>query len=49
MHLIMTGLFQGRWSDQIHEEWIRNLLINRPDIPKEKVRPNSNINGSSRS
>lgn len=37
MHLIMTGLFQGRWSDQIHEEWIRNLLINRPDIPKEKL------------
>ncbi|SKC34235.1 hypothetical protein CZ809_03847 [Photobacterium piscicola] len=37
MHLIMTGLFQGRWSNQIHDEWIRNLLIKRPDISEEKL------------
>ncbi|WCN08170.1 PIN domain-containing protein [Marinomonas mediterranea] len=32
MYLASTGLFRARWSDQIHEEWIRNLLINRPTI-----------------
>ena len=30
--LAATALFKARWTDQIHEEWIRNLLIARPDI-----------------
>jgi len=32
MYLASTGLFRARWSDQIHDEWIRNLLISRPEI-----------------
>lgn len=32
MYLASTGLFRARWSDQIHDEWMRNLLINRPEI-----------------
>ena len=32
MYLTSTGLFRARWSDQIHDEWIRNLHLNRPEI-----------------
>lgn len=32
MHLALTDLFRARWTDQIHDEWIRNLLENRPDL-----------------
>lgn len=32
VRLAMTGLFRARWTDRIHEEWMRNLLKNRPDI-----------------
>ena len=28
----LSGRFRARWSTQIHEEWKRNLLINRPDL-----------------
>src|SRR4051794_31839436 len=41
MQLAMTDLVRARWSDQIHEEWIRNLQENRPDIRKgalERIR-----------
>lgn len=27
-----TGLFRAKWTDDVHEEWIRNLLMDRPDI-----------------
>lgn len=27
-----TGLYRARWSDDIHEEWIRNVSIARPEI-----------------
>ncbi|WP_417529041.1 PIN domain-containing protein [Marinomonas shanghaiensis] len=32
MYLASTGLFRARWSEQIHDEWIRNVLKNRPDM-----------------
>ena len=38
--LIQLGasrLFRARWTDAIHDEWIRNLLKNRPDIQEEKL------------
>jgi predicted nucleic acid-binding protein len=37
MHLAMTGLFRARWTDQIHDEWIRNVLANRPDLRLEQL------------
>jgi len=37
MQLATTGLFRARWTDEIHEEWIRNLAINRPDIGQDKL------------
>ena len=32
MWLGSTGQFRARWTAQIHGEWKRNLLINRPDL-----------------
>lgn len=37
MHLALTGLFDARWSDEVHEEWIRNLVKNRPDLTRAKL------------
>ncbi len=41
MYLALSDLYRAHWTDDIHEEWIRNLLINRPDLNRkqlEKVR-----------
>jgi len=32
MRLALTGLFQARWTDAIHDEWTRNVAANRSDI-----------------
>ncbi len=37
MYLALTGLFQAKWSNQIHDEWIRNVLKNRPDLKREQL------------
>ncbi|HEY4831759.1 MAG TPA: PIN domain-containing protein [Waddliaceae bacterium] len=37
IELATRGMFRGRWTNQIHEEWIRNLLKNRPDLKKDQL------------
>lgn len=37
MRLALADLFQAKWSDHIHREWMSNLLKNRPDLTREKV------------
>ena len=37
MRLTLNGLFQARWSADVHEEWIRSVLRGRPDLPSEKL------------
>lgn len=37
MHLALTGLFRAKWSHGVHEEWMRSLLRNRPDLTREKL------------
>ncbi|MFT4100492.1 MAG: PIN domain-containing protein [Burkholderiaceae bacterium] len=37
MWLGLSGRFRARWSTQIHEEWKRNLLVNRPDLRPDQV------------
>lgn len=32
VQLALTDLFRAKWTDQIHEEWIRNVLKNRQDL-----------------
>ena len=33
----LSGRFRARWSAQIHSEWKRNLLQNRPDLSAEQL------------
>lgn len=33
-----NGVFAARWTDEIHEEWIENLLIDRPELSRERLR-----------
>lgn len=32
-----TGLYRPHWTDLIQEEWIRNLLANRPDLKRKDL------------
>ena len=45
MHLALMDLFRARWSDDIHEEWMRGVLEKYPDRTRadvEKVRDKMN-------
>jgi predicted nucleic acid-binding protein len=37
IQLATTDLFRAKWTEQIHDEWIRNLLKNRPNITPEQL------------
>ncbi|MCF7799534.1 PIN domain-containing protein [Candidatus Babeliales bacterium] len=37
MRLALTDLYRAKWSEDIHQEWIRNLLKNRPDLTREQL------------
>ena len=37
MNLTNTDLFRPRWSRAVQDEWIRNLLENRPDLKPEQL------------
>ncbi|MCW7540473.1 PIN domain-containing protein [Aquabacterium sp. A7-Y] len=43
MWLGLSGRFRARWSTQIHDEWKRNLLKNRPDLTAEQLDRTSNL------
>lgn len=32
LHLARSGTFRARWTERIHDEWIRNLSANRTDL-----------------
>ena len=34
----VDGLYDARWTDEIHDEWMRNLIANVPTIPPERLR-----------
>jgi predicted nucleic acid-binding protein len=38
MRLATTGLFAARWTEQIHDEWTRNLLGKRPELAETIAR-----------
>ncbi|GLS26175.1 putative toxin-antitoxin system toxin component, PIN family [Marinibactrum halimedae] len=38
IELAYTGLFKAWWTKEIDEEWLRNLLKNRPDLSEAKLR-----------
>ena len=37
MRLALTGRFRARWSNEIQEEWRRNVILNRPDLDPEAL------------
>jgi len=37
LHLSCVGLFRARWTNEIHDEWIRNVLANRPDLKPDQL------------
>jgi predicted nucleic acid-binding protein len=37
MRLALTDLYRARWTNLIHEEWIRSLLAKRPDLTREQL------------
>ena len=37
MRLALTDLYRAKWTKDIHQEWTRSLLKNRPDLTKEKL------------
>lgn len=55
MHLGIAGLYQPKWSHAIQDEWCRNLIANRPDIPSQALQrtvklmnsalPDANVTG----
>ncbi len=32
LRLSISGLFSAKWTEQIHDEWTRNLLNSRPEL-----------------
>jgi hypothetical protein len=37
MELAGSGLYRAKWTDEIHDEWTRNVLKNRSDIKPEQL------------
>lgn len=38
MHLALSDLYRARWSDMIHDEWMRNVLADRPDLTQDQLK-----------
>lgn len=43
MWLAVTNLFKARWTEEIHAEWIRNVLSNRSDLTLEQLTRTKNL------
>lgn len=43
MSLAVEGIYGARWTAQIHDEWIRNLIAKRPDLDKQKLLQTSSL------
>lgn len=37
LQLALTDLFRAKWTNAIHDEWIRNVLANRPDLTRARL------------
>ena len=37
MYLAMTGLYWARWTNDIHEEWMRNVQRDYPDVTRQQA------------
>lgn len=37
MYLAVTDLYHARWTNEIHEEWMRSVVKDHPDISRDQV------------
>jgi predicted nucleic acid-binding protein len=37
METALTDLYKAKWTNEIHDEWIRNCLADRPDLQRERL------------
>jgi predicted nucleic acid-binding protein len=37
IRLAQAGLVRGRWTETIHEEWLRNVLKDKPQLSPERL------------
>ena len=37
MWMAFTGLVQAKWTDEIHNEWMRNLLKRKPHLKRKDI------------
>ena len=37
MRVALAGLVRAHWTDEIHDEWTRNLLANRPELSATSI------------
>lgn len=37
MHLAVADAYRAKWTDAIHEEWIRSVLSHRSDLKREQL------------
>jgi len=37
MYLALTDLYRPRWTEEIHEEWMRHVLRDYPDMTRQQV------------
>lgn len=44
LQLALTDLFQAKWTEQIHDEWIRGVLRTRPDLAEQLSRTRELMN-----
>ncbi len=43
VELALTEIVEARWTDEIHSEWMRNVLENRPDITLDRLTRTQNL------
>ena len=41
-----VDLYQAKWTNEIHDEWIRNVLANRPDLKPTQLERTRNLMNS---
>lgn len=46
MQVAVTDLYRAKWTDAIHDEWIRNVLKARPDLKPEQLQRTRNLMNS---
>ncbi len=43
LHLALLDVIQARWTEDIHHEWIRNVLRTRPDLTERQLKRTRNL------